>query len=92
MATSNQTVNSTLDQARPVRDRLQHLWNHSLQTYIADIGSEKIACYLSAEFLIGPQLGSSLVNLDIEQEIRVAIAELCKNLDDLIAFEEAPII
>ena len=76
--------------ALTVRDRLQHLWIHSLQTYIADIGSEKIACYLSAEFLIGPQLGSSLVNLGIEQEIRIAIAELGKNLDDLIALEEEP--
>ncbi|MEY3288717.1 MAG: hypothetical protein RLZZ419_959, partial [Pseudomonadota bacterium] len=76
--------------ALTVRDRLQHLWSHSLQTYIADIGSEKIACYLSAEFLMGPQLGSSLVNLGIEQEIRVAIAELGKNLDNLIALEEEP--
>ena len=76
--------------ALTVRDRLQHLWSHSLQTYIAGIGSEKIACYLSAEFLMGPQLGSSLVNLGIEQEIRIAIAELGKNLDDLIALEEEP--
>ncbi|MEY3288733.1 MAG: hypothetical protein RLZZ419_975 [Pseudomonadota bacterium] len=76
--------------ALTVRDRLQHLWSHSLQTYIADISSEKMACYLSAEFLIGPQLGSSLVNLGIEQEIRIAIAEIGKNLDELIALEEEP--
>ena len=76
--------------ALTVRDRLQRLWGHTVQTYIADIGSEKIACYLSAEFLMGPQLGSSLVNLGIEQEIRVAITELGKNLDDLIALEEEP--
>ncbi|MCD2452287.1 glycogen/starch/alpha-glucan phosphorylase [Methylicorpusculum oleiharenae] len=33
---------------------------------------------------MGSQLGSSLVNLGIEQEVRVAVAELAKYLDDLI--------
>jgi starch phosphorylase len=76
--------------ALSVRDRLQHLWSHSVQTYLADIHFEKIACYFSAEFLMGPQLGSSLVNLGIEQEIRAAVAELGRNLDDLLALEEEP--
>jgi starch phosphorylase len=76
--------------ALTVRDRLQHLWSHSVQTYFADVCFEKIACYFSAEFLMGPQLGSSLVNLGIEQEIREAVAEFGKNLDDLIALEEEP--
>ncbi|MEY3288963.1 MAG: hypothetical protein RLZZ419_1205 [Pseudomonadota bacterium] len=76
--------------ALTVRDRLQHLWSHSVQTYLADIHFEKIACYFSAEFLIGPQLGSSLVNLGIEFEIRQAVAELGKDLDDLMALEEEP--
>jgi glycogen phosphorylase len=76
--------------ALTVRDRLQHLWSHTVQTYLADVRFEKMACYFSAEFLIGPQLGSSLINLGIEQEVREAVAELGKNLDDLIALEEEP--
>jgi len=42
-----------------------------------------MACYFSAEFLYGPQLVVAWVNLGIEQEIRQAVAELGKNLDDL---------
>ena len=79
--------------ALSVRDRLQYRWINTTQTYLANahIGSGvKIACYFSAEFLMGPQLGSSLVNLGIEQEVREAVAELGKNLDDLIALEEEP--
>jgi starch phosphorylase len=76
--------------ALTVRDRLQHLWSNTVQTYFADARFEKMACYFSAEFLMGPQLGSSLVNLGIEQEVRDAVAALGKNLDDLIAMEEEP--
>jgi starch phosphorylase len=79
--------------ALSVRDRLQHRWISSAQTHFPgghfkkDI---KVACYFSAEFLMGPQLDSSLVNLGIEQEVRAAVAELGKNLDDLMAMEEEP--
>ena len=76
--------------ALTVRDRLQHRWINTVQTYLAGARTDKLACYFSAEFLMGPQLGSSLVNLGIEQEVRVAVAELGKNLDDLLALEEEP--
>ena len=76
--------------ALTVRDRLQHRWINTVQTYLAGARTDKVACYFSAEFLMGPQLGSSLVNLGIEQEVRVAVAELGKNLDDLLALEEEP--
>jgi glucan phosphorylase len=39
---------------------------------------------------MGPQFGSSLVNLGIEQEVREAVAGLGKDLDDLITLEEEP--
>ena len=43
--------------AYTVRDRMLARWVASAQTYIsADV---RIACYLSAEFLIGPQLGNN---------------------------------
>ena len=44
-----------------VRDRLQQRWAETLENYLArDV---KVACYLSAEFLMGPQLENNLVNL-----------------------------
>ncbi|MDD5320518.1 MAG: glycogen/starch/alpha-glucan phosphorylase [Methylococcales bacterium] len=76
--------------ALTVRDRLQHLWSHTVQAYLANARSGKVACYFSAEFLMGPQLGSSMANLGIKQEVREAVAELGKNLDALIALEEEP--
>ncbi|HSG66119.1 MAG TPA: glycogen/starch/alpha-glucan family phosphorylase, partial [Gammaproteobacteria bacterium] len=50
----------------------------------------KISCYLSAEFLIGPQLGNNLVNLGIEENAREAMRALGQNLDTLLALEEEP--
>ncbi|MBS3954486.1 MAG: glycogen/starch/alpha-glucan phosphorylase [Methylomicrobium sp.] len=80
--------------ALSVRDRLQHRWISTVQRYLANGHVEdeviKVACYFSAEFLMGPQLGSSLVNLGIEQEVRAAVAELGKDLDDLMDLEEEP--
>ncbi len=58
--------------ALAVRDRMQHRWMNSTQTYV-DL-KKKIACYLSAEFLMGPHLGNNLMNLGIEQTARTAMA------------------
>ncbi len=48
--------------ALAVRDRMQDNRVASTQTSL-DLG-RKATCYLSAEFLMGPQLGSNLLNLD----------------------------
>jgi starch phosphorylase len=74
--------------AHSVRDRMLERWVDSVKAYAArDV---KVACYLSAEFLIGPQLGNNLVNLGIEQNARAAMQALGQDLDALIAFEEEP--
>jgi len=71
-----------------VRDRLLDRWVDSVQAYAAT--DVKVACYLSAEFLIGPQLASNLLNLGIEAEVREAMATLGQDLDALIALEAEP--
>ena len=60
--------------ALAVRDRLQHRWMDTTMSYMAS--ETKVACYLSAEFLMGPHLGNNLVNLGIEEAARQALSEL----------------
>ena len=74
--------------ALTVRDRLQQRWAYTVQTY-AD-KDVKLACYLSAEFLVGPHLGNNLINLGIEQQARQAATEMGLDLEELLAQEEEP--
>jgi len=74
--------------ALAVRDRMQQRWLATTQTYF-DL-DRKIACYLSAEFLMGPHLGNNLMNLGIEDVARVAMAGLGQDLDAVLACEEEP--
>jgi glycogen phosphorylase len=74
--------------AYSVRDRMLARWVSTVRTYAArDV---KVACYLSAEFLIGPQLGNNLINLGVEAAARTAMQALGQDLDALIALEEEP--
>ena len=74
--------------AYSVRDRLLARWVETASSYTRrDV---KVACYLSAEFLIGPQLGNNLVNLGIETAAREAMQALGQDLDALTALEEEP--
>src|SRR6267154_2485235 len=54
--------------AYTVRDRLLHHWITTVETYFKD-QEPRIVCYLSAEFLLGPQLGNNLINLGIYDEV-----------------------
>jgi len=74
--------------ALAVRDRMQDHWIRTTQTYLAQKG--KAACYLSAEFLIGPQLGNNLLNLDIEKSARAAMTELGQDFNVILDQEEEP--
>ncbi len=51
---------------------------------------DKSVSYLSAEFLIGPQLGCNLISLGIYDDVKEAVAQLGQNLDELLAQEEEP--
>jgi glycogen phosphorylase len=71
-----------------VRDRLLERWISTASIY-TDSGARTI-CYLSAEFLMGPQLGNNLINLGIYDQAEAAIADLGLNLDALLEQEEEP--
>ncbi|OSM07282.1 glycogen/starch/alpha-glucan phosphorylase [Magnetofaba australis] len=74
--------------AYTVRDRQLHRWVKTAQTYKKQ--KSRSVCYLSAEFLIGPMLGSNLVNLGIEDEVREALSALGQDLDVLLEQEPEP--
>ena len=74
--------------AYSVRDRLLHRWINTAHTYY-QLRSRSV-CYLSAEFLMGPQLGNNLVNLGIYDQVREATEQLGLDLDELLEQEEEP--
>ncbi|MFO0726524.1 MAG: glycogen/starch/alpha-glucan phosphorylase [Myxococcota bacterium] len=74
--------------AHTVRDRLLERWITTAQTFL-ETASRTVA-YLSAEYLIGPQLGNNLINLGIVDATRKAMADLGLDLDRLIEHEAEP--
>jgi starch phosphorylase len=74
--------------ALAVRDRMQDRRVASTQTSL-DLG-RKVTCYLSAEFLMGPQLGNNLLNLHLEQAAKTALAAMGQDLDEVLACEAEP--
>jgi len=71
-----------------VRDHLLHRWISTASEYI-NKGSRTVA-YLSAEFLMGPHLGNNLINLDIYDEVKVAMEDLGLDFNELLMQEEEP--
>src|ERR1700756_4879318 len=74
--------------ALAVRDRMQDRRVASTQTSL-DLG-RKVTCYLSAEFLMGPQLGNNLLNLRMEHAAKTALAAMGQDLDAVLASEDEP--
>jgi starch phosphorylase len=74
--------------AYAVRDRMLQRWISTASAYTSE-GSRTVA-YLSAEFLMGPHLANNLINLDIYDAARDAVAELGHDLEDLLRHEEEP--
>ena len=75
--------------AYTVRDRMLRQWVTGLEKLVADRNLRAVA-YLSAEFLIGPQLGSNLLALGITAPMREALSDLGQNLDDIVMKEPEP--
>src|SRR5438105_15764741 len=71
--------------AYAVRDRLLDRWVQSAHQYYEQ--KARTVCYLSAEFLIGPQLAMNLLRLNCDEAFRQAAGQFGLNLDDLIDHE-----
>jgi glycogen phosphorylase len=74
--------------AYTVRDRIFDKWAKTAHTYFAL--ESRTVCYLSAEFLLGPYLGSHLINLDLYQAFEQAVKELGLDFQELIDQEAEP--
>jgi starch phosphorylase len=75
--------------AYTVRDRLLQRWINTIETNLKQ-KNPKIVCYLSAEFLLGPRLGNSLINLGIYDRVRQAVEEYGLDLKELLEQEAEP--
>ncbi len=67
-----------------VRDQMMTYWLDSEPT------SNKEVAYLSAEFLIGPQLNNNLISLGIREEAKEALHEYDRTLEEILDTAEEP--
>lgn len=74
--------------AYTVRDRLMDRWTKTAKTYFTK--ASRTICYLSAEFLLGPQLRNNLNNLGILAQVKKSMEELSLNLNELLEQEPEP--
>ena len=74
--------------AYTVRDRLLQRWIRTRRTFLRE--DVRVVGYLSAEFLLGPQLGNNLIHLGILEEAREAVAGVGQDLDALLEYEQEP--
>lgn len=74
--------------ASSVRDRLLQRWVDTVATYRQQ--DARVVCYLSAEYLLGPQLEKNLFDLGITTEAKQAMEELGLDVREIIDAEEEP--
>ena len=72
-----------------VRDRLKQR-EHRTMNAVFENNNVRLVSYLSAEFLMGPQLGVNLIAMNIFDQMKQAVNELGFNLDEIIAQEAEP--
>ncbi len=85
LATPNDLYMAT---AYTVRDRLQHRWIKSAESFLRR--PTRVVSYLSAEFLMGPQLGNNLLNLGIYEEVKKAYETRGLDWEELLEQEPEP--
>ena len=74
--------------AYTVRDRMLERWIQTAETYRRE--HARTVCYLSAEYLLGPQLGNNLINLGIMDSAREGARDLGIDLAQILAQEPEP--
>lgn len=74
--------------AYAVRDLMLARWVRTASTYYEH--ASRTVAYMSAEFLIGPQLGKNLICLGIYEQSRRAVHELGQDPDALLEQEDEP--
>src|SRR5262252_255649 len=74
--------------AYTVRDRLLDCWVKSAHRYYEQ--KVRTVCYLSAEFLIGPQLEMNMLRLGCREVFAEALRQIGVDLSDLIEYEQEP--
>jgi starch phosphorylase len=71
-----------------VRDRLLQREHRTMNAVFNN--DVKLVSYLSAEFLMGPQLGNNLIALNLMSGMKQAVEELGFDFDEIMAQEEEP--
>ncbi|WP_006747265.1 glycogen/starch/alpha-glucan phosphorylase [Thioalkalivibrio paradoxus] len=74
--------------AYTVRDRMLERWIRTAETYRK--ADARTVCYLSAEYLLGPQLGNNLINLGIVDSARQGARDLGIDLQEILDQEPEP--
>jgi starch phosphorylase len=74
--------------AYSVRDRVLEHWVKTSETYYKK--RVRTVCYLSAEFLLGPHLGNTLINLGAFDNAKQAMEELGLDFQSILDQEEEP--
>ena len=75
--------------AYTVRVQMMINFSYSLPHMLLN-NEERVVCYFSAEYLMGPQLGNNLLALGITETARNAVEELGLNFDLLLDCEPEP--
>src|SRR6516162_2922796 len=76
--------------AYTVRDRMMDRYIATVESIAETNTAAKVVAYLSAEFLTGPHLGNSLINLGIWEAVEQALSRVGQNLSSLVDQEEEP--
>jgi starch phosphorylase len=76
--------------AYTVRDRILERYITTLDAIMGPSSDAKVVAYLSAEFLIGPQLGNNLISLGIWDEVQQALSTVGQELKPILDQEEEP--
>jgi len=74
--------------AYTVRERMLKRWIKSAQTYRKE--HARTVCYLSAEYLFGPHLGSNMINMGIMEVAHEAAIRMGLDIEEILETEVEP--